>query len=811
MKSAIFSYLAGIKNIPASRWLVIAFLILSFFCFFLFGWVIGDLRLLFLSLATYFGITFFILLSRKKTFISPNIHSTSQLPDLALLHSIIDSDKAAVAISDRSGQMLASNAAYNHAFPSLLLPDQFDLPPETRQSLDKALRLVWRNGGANLTWQSANRQIYTLSIRRAGIHHNYLIWRIQSQHPIPEGETLSALIEGHLGRLFAEAGIIAVLLDEKGRIVMTNPVFNFRSTGQIDSDIKGADFLSFFQVNRHGQFFFKNAGEKDHPVHFVKIDIASNTSKRHLKGQHYAEFNLILLLDEVQNNDQTGQDYLDIIGRLLPVLPYNLAIIGADGQVLLMNPPMSRITGMSLRQFVMYPSDWVVQEDKAAVADAVRRYSSGRALSGEISVRLIAKPEETVILTLTGIRHLGESALMISLQESASENEIKQQMAQTTRMQAIGQLAGGVAHDFNNILTAIIGYCDVMRMRHVPGDSDYDDIQQIRHNSNRAAALTRQLLAFSRQQTMRPQILQLPDVISEISNLLKRLLGEKILLTVKHGRNLGLVRADPGQLEQVIVNLAVNARDAMLDSREERHLTIQTYRVLAEESSRKRHHAIPPADYTALAISDTGSGIPPEILNKIFEPFFTTKEVGKGTGLGLATVYGIVRQSGGFIFADSELGVGTCFTIYLPIYEGELPQKEISQQDTPTPSMVWGSGKILLVEDEETVRNVASFGLVRQGYEVLTAENGEEALSILRKNPEIDLLISDVVMPGMDGPRLGSEARKIKSDLPVLFISGYAEEQLRRSISLEHVAFLPKPFSIQDLAVAVSKVLKKAG
>ncbi|MFT8736748.1 MAG: response regulator [Zymomonas mobilis] len=804
MKAAIFSYLTGIKDILVSRWLVATFLILSLLAFFLFGWVLGDYRLLLLSLAAYFVITFFVVFSRRQGLGQSHIQPTEFLPDLALLHSIIDNDIAAVAVSDRSGQMLASNSLYNQWFPSLVLPDKFDLPPEAQKDFDKALRLVWRNGGASLRWQEDHHRIYSLSIRRAGVHHNYLIWRILSEHPVPEGKHVAALVEGGLGRLFAEAGIMAVLLDEEGRIVIASPVFTFRSTGQIDATIEGHDFLSFFQANRHGQFFFKNTGEKELPIRFIKIDLSSKTN---IKAPFYKAFNLVLLLDEAQDGDQKGQDSLHIIGHLLPVLPYNLAVVGLDGQVLLMNPSMSSITGMSLRKFVMYPSDWVVQEDKAAVADAVRRYSSGRSLSGEISVRLIAKPEETVTLTLTGIRHLGEVAVLITLQESTTENEIKQQMAQTTRMQAIGQLAGGVAHDFNNILTAIIGYCDVMRMRHVPGDSDYDDIQQIRHNSNRAAALTRQLLAFSRQQTMRPQILQLPDVISEISNLLKRLLGEKILLTVKHGRNLGLVRADPGQLEQVIVNLAVNARDAMLERREERHLTIQTYRV-TEEDSHQNRHSIPAADYTALAISDTGSGIPPEILNKIFEPFFTTKEVGKGTGLGLATVYGIVRQSGGFIFADSEAGVGTCFTIYLPIYEGELPQKEEPKQDVNTSSLVWGSGKILLVEDEETVRNVASFGLVRQGYEVLTAENGEEALSILKKNSEIDLLISDVVMPGMDGPSLGSEARKLKPNLPVLFISGYAEEQLRRSISLEHVAFLPKPFSIQDLAVAVSKVLK---
>jgi two-component system cell cycle sensor histidine kinase/response regulator CckA len=377
-------------------------------------------------------------------------------------------------------------------------------------------------------------------------------------------------------------------------------------------------------------------------------------------------------------------------------------------------------------------------------------------------------------------------------------------------MQAVGQLAGGVAHDFNNILTAILGYCDLMLMRHTPGDSDYDDIQQIRSNSNRAAGLTRQLLAFSRQQTLRPQVLQLPDVISEVLNLLKRLLGETVKLQVKHGRNLGAVRADPGQLEQVIVNLAVNARDAMLakDPTSGGTLTLHTYSVTPQEVRRLGSDILPPGDYTALKVSDTGTGIPPAILGKIFEPFFTTKEVGKGTGLGLSTVYGIVKQSGGFIFADSEEGEGTSFTIYLPVHRTEAAAKPLKAKPKEAARELWGTGTILLVEDEAMVRSVAERALTRHGYTVFTAENGEAALEILAREKVIDLMISDVVMPTMDGPTTVREARKTRPDLPILFISGYAEEQLRKSIDLERVQFLAKPFSVQKLAEAARDALQ---
>jgi two-component system, cell cycle sensor histidine kinase and response regulator CckA len=377
-------------------------------------------------------------------------------------------------------------------------------------------------------------------------------------------------------------------------------------------------------------------------------------------------------------------------------------------------------------------------------------------------------------------------------------------VAQATKMQAVGQLAGGVAHDFNNILTAIIGYCDLMLMRHTPGDSDYDDIQQIRSNSNRAAGLTRQLLAFSRQQTLRPQVLQLPDVISEVSNLLKRLLGETVTLQAKHGRNLGPVRADPGQLEQVIVNLAVNARDAMPSGGT---LTIHTYAVSTDDVRKMGSEILPIAEYTALRVSDTGSGIPSHLLTKIFEPFFTTKEVGKGTGLGLSTVYGIVKQSGGFIFAESEPGKGTSFTIYLPVNRSETAKSAPAGKGKEAAGELWGSGTILLVEDETMVRAVAERALTRHGYKVLTAENGEAALEILEREGPVDLMISDVVMPTMDGPTTVRQARKTYPDLPILFISGYAEEQLRKSIDLERVAFLAKPFSVQKLAEAARDAL----
>ncbi|HEX8057777.1 MAG TPA: response regulator, partial [Novosphingobium sp.] len=487
---------------------------------------------------------------------------------------------------------------------------------------------------------------------------------------------------------------------------------------------------------------------------------------------------------------------------LLGQLPLGLAMADRDGRLLFANPAFMRAGGREGEAPPTYPTDLVVREDKGALSDAIRRYAQGSAAAGDIAVRLVSQPDDPVSLSLAGVRGLGEAAVLLGLTDSSEETRLKRQVAQATKMQAVGQLAGGVAHDFNNVLTAILGTCDLMLLRHTPGDSDYDDIQQIRANSNRAASLTRQLLAFSRQQTLRPEVLQLPDVVAEISQMLKRLIGEKIQFEVSHDRDLGPVRADPSQLGQVVMNLVVNARDAMPRGGK---LMLTTRRVTTNDVRAMRSEIVPMGDYTALIVEDTGSGIPPEHLGKIWEPFFTTKEQGRGTGLGLSTVYGIVKQSGGFIFADSELGKGTKFTIYLPVHHGA--PAVAAPVVAPTPSSWAGGGSILLVEDEDTVRMVAERALTRQGYQVTSARDGEEGLEAVETGGQFDLVLSDVVMPSMDGPAMAREIRKLAPDLPVLFMSGYAEEQLRRQIDIENVHFIPKPFSVQQICDKVGAVL----
>ncbi|MCB1486481.1 MAG: response regulator, partial [Bauldia sp.] len=391
--------------------------------------------------------------------------------------------------------------------------------------------------------------------------------------------------------------------------------------------------------------------------------------------------------------------------------------------------------------------------------------------------------------------------------EITEQKALEAQMAQSQKMQAVGQVAGGIAHDFNNVLTAIIGFSDLLLANHRPSDPSFQDIMNIKQNANRAAGLVRQLLAFSRRQTLRPQVLQLSDLLSDITILLTRLLGENVKLEVVHGRDVWPIKADLNQLEQVVINLAVNGRDAMPGGGT---MTIRTSNLPAAEVSRFSYRPLPVVDYVLLEVEDTGTGMPPEVQERIFEPFFSTKEVGKGTGLGLSTVYGIVKQTGAHIFLDSELGKGTTFRVFFPRHvpaEGELPAA--AAQPQAEIADLTGTANILLVEDEEAVRAFAARALASRGYQVYEAASGVEALDVMEEaGGKIDLVVSDVVMPELDGPSLLRELRKTRPELKIIFVSGYAEEAFKKNLPEgESFRFLPKPFSLKELAIAVKETL----
>lgn len=740
---------------------------------------------------------------------------TVAIPDWSVTVAAIDQSDLAIAITDRAGRLTCANSLYEDNFGTAKPPPALETEQTSRDTLARASRDAWRDGRADAGMIRLGTENWSAELERAGRGEDYLIWCFRRQVSPDLTQAAIDALHGKLGRALDRAGIAAAIVDPDGFIIATSDGFALRATGEPSDDLSHQEFVSYLRQDDEDRISWAREGKAGAPLTMYYMPVADPDLADHTAAD--AQPSLMLLVDSGVGLGGGGGDFSAAapnLEALLGQLPLGLAMADRDGLFLFANTAFMRAAGKDGELPPPYPSDLVVQEDKGALADAVRRFAQGPTTSGDVAVRLSAQPEEPVTLSLAGVRGLGDAAVLLGLTDTSEELRLKRQIAQATKMQAVGQLAGGVAHDFNNVLTAILGICDLMLLRHTPGDSDYDDIQQIRANSSRAASLTRQLLAFSRQQTLRPEVLQVPDVVSEISQMLKRLIGEKIRLQVTHDRNLGRVRADPSQLEQVIVNLAVNARDAMQSKGGAAgQLRISTKRVTAADIRAMRSEIVPVGDYTVLIVSDTGTGIPPDRLGKIFEPFFTTKEQGKGTGLGLSTVYGIVKQSGGFIFADSELGKGTTFSVYLPVYHETAEARQLRENAVKpaAPQREWaGGGRILLVEDEDPVRAVAERALTRQGYEVVTAADGEDGLEHFLKDDKFDLVVSDVVMPIMDGPAMVRKIREKRSDLPILFMSGYAEEQLRNEIDIANMHFLPKPFSVAQIADRVAHVLAES-
>ncbi len=768
--------------------------------------------------------TFAFTLTRRR---SSQVETRAALPDWSVTIAAIERRDCAVAITDRAGRLVCASSRYSEWFGDNRTPTAIAVDEPSLERIERAARGAWRDGAARIdlieTGEPGTLR-WRGRVERAGRGSDYQVWRIEPiETADPIGDIVAGL-DGKVGRALTHAGIAAALVDPDGTIRGASAGFALAATGDSAADLTGREFVSYLSQDENDRLGWARDGKNGAALTLYHVPVADPDGNGPDPNVTPSLMFLIEAGIGIGGGHGEAAAAAPHLEALLGQLPLGLAMADRDGRLLFANAAFMRAAGREGEVPPRYPTDLVARDDKSALSDAIRRFGQGPAASGDIAIRLAAQPDEPVSLSLAGVRGLGEAAVLLGLTDSTEETRLKRQVAQATKMQAVGQLAGGVAHDFNNVLTAILGTCDLMLMRHTPGDSDYDDIQHIRQNSNRAASLTRQLLAFSRQQTLRPEVLQLPDVVSDVSQMLRRLIGEKIQLVVTHDRDLGPVRADPSQLEQVIVNLAVNARDAMLSHRSApglpvtSRLTLATRRVTSADVRAMRSEIIPAGDYTALVVEDTGGGIPPENLGKIFEPFFTTKEPGRGgtmggTGLGLSTVYGIVKQSGGFIFADSEFGKGTRFTVYLPVHR-EAPGT-VAKVALPAPEQesVWaGGGRILLVEDEDSVRLVAERALSRQGYDVTTASDGEDGLEALRaalaSGEHFDLVLSDVVMPGLDGPSMARELRKLAPDLPVLFMSGYAESQLRSEIDITEMHFIAKPFSVAQLGDKVGEVLR---
>ncbi|MEM7519824.1 MAG: ATP-binding protein [Pseudomonadota bacterium] len=486
-------------------------------------------------------------------------------------------------------------------------------------------------------------------------------------------------------------------------------------------------------------------------------------------------------------------------------LPVALIKIGPEGDVQAFNRLAANLVGTGLTEEAHLSE--MMEGLGRSISDWIKDTLANRLMQKSEFLRLKRTDKEVFVqVVLSRIVEDGESNLIAVLHDATELKTLEGQFVQSQKMQAIGQLAGGVAHDFNNLLTAISGHCDLLLLRHDPSDPDYGDLVQINQNANRAASLVGQLLAFSRKQTLRLETIDMRDTLADLTHLLNRLVGEKITLTLSHDPVLKPVRADKRQLEQVLMNLVVNARDAMPAGGEIRILT--QYLQLEEPLERDRV-TVPAGDYITVEVSDDGMGIPPDIIKRVFEPFYSTKRPGEGTGLGLSTAYGIIKQSSGFIFVDSIVDQGTTFILYLPVYANKTvktlpaPSAQVLHPD------VGAEGVILLVEDEAPVRAFASRALRLRGYTVLEADSAEDALETLEDNSlSIDVFVTDVVMPGMNGPSWVKEALKERPDVRVVFISGYAEDSFgEEQTKIPNSVFLPKPFSLSDLTEMVQRQL----
>ncbi len=490
------------------------------------------------------------------------------------------------------------------------------------------------------------------------------------------------------------------------------------------------------------------------------------------------------------------------MSALLLNAPMGVAFADAGGVIRDANAMFAKFFGAPGPLSGRDVTDLVEQADRAAlrvmIAATARGQGAGRPLElrlGERMAELSAGPmPDGAVLYLTDV---------------SEQKALEVKFAQSQKLQAVGQLAGGVAHDFNNLLTVIIGNSEFLLMRHPAGDPSFKEINEVHQNALRAATLVGQLLAFSRKQTMQPKVLALTDMTSELAQMLRRLLREGIELKLDNSSDLWPVHADETQLSNVIINLVVNARDAMPGGGT---VTITTANDTVLQPAALGTAIMPAGEYVRIEVADTGTGISKENIGKIFDPFFTTKPVGQGTGLGLATVYGIVKQSGGFITVDSDIGRGASFKVYLPRHRVDANAPVVEAAAAAPPRDVTGQDTILLVEDEEAVRSFAARALRMRGYHVLEASGGEEGLEIVKAGgQEIHLIVTDVVMPNMDGPTMVRHVKALKPGLPVIFMSGYAEEAFRRNDeNAADLHFLPKPFGLKQLAAKVKEVLSGA-
>lgn len=758
-----------------------------------------------------------------------------------LSRAIVDSLSYGALVADRDGRIVYANARYK-ALSETLAGDGLVGVPRMFASLSEASEAIYRLARAGRDARQASEDIrlvqggggasdvpvwYRVSVRALpqveGVGKSLVLWSVEDiTRDREKQENIFLELQRAIDYLdHAPAGFFAA--DPNGRIQYLNSTLadwlgydlaEFDSGALRLSDIVRGDGASLLMGGRSDGEIRTEIIDID----LVRSDGTTLPVRLLHRAARLAEGELgetrTLVLDRSRGADAAEELRAAEVtfSRFFNDTPFAIATLDGEGRIVRTNAPFTRIFGIEAgqRSVDAQPiADLVGVDSRDAFARAIADAQANRSDVSPIDTTPSGDEERAVRLFVTGTeeRDGSDERVIVYALDMTEQRRLEAQFAQSHKMQAVGQLAGGVAHDFNNVLTAIIGFSDLLLLKHKPSDPSFADIMSIKQSANRAAGLVRQLLAFSRRQTLRPQVLEIQTHIDDLTVLLKRLIGEQITLDVTHGRGVWPVKADIVQLEQVIINLVVNARDAMPDGGQ---IHLRTRNVQSAEVASFDYRGMPEADYVLIEVEDTGTGMPDDVIEKIFEPFFSTKEQGKGTGLGLSMVYGIIKQTGGFIYADSEVGKGTTFRIFLPrhIVQEHHEAPKTAQQAVRD---LTGHERILLVEDEESVRAFSARALSATGYEVFEADSGEEALEVLKElEGRLDLLVSDVVMPEMDGPALLTEVRKLYPDLDikVIFVSGYAEESVRKEIEDDRsVEFLAKPYTLAQINSKVKEVL----
>ena len=751
---------------------------------------------------------------------------------LELLSQALESSTNGHLIVASDGSMAYANAAFSRFFGAPARPLEAieanvagnrDASREIAR-LEQAARESGSGSGRLAVMRRAGDEVwFGVTAHRLAGRPGYSLWSFEDITSRHEMEQVIRDEQMKLADFLDNAPIGFYSVDEAGRFLFVN---------QALAEWLGASPGELVEGGAHLVEFLAVPAPADAPPH-APFEGDDGRGEMLLKGRQGRVFAVLVSQSVVQAGDtlRTRSVVRDLtpereweealrlsrqrFQRFFADAPVGIALLDHDGNLEEANRALGELFSQTPAELIGRPLARILDRDDGIELTAkLQAAAAGRAVAGPVEIKLPGPRDKraSVFVSRLGTDLGGEVGLILHFIDTTEQKSLEAQFAQSQKMQAVGQLAGGVAHDFNNLLTAMIGFCDLLLLRFRPGDPSFADIMQIKQNANRAANLVRQLLAFSRQQSLQPRILNITDVLAELSHLLRRLIGENIELKVVHGRDLGLVKVDQGQLEQVIINLAVNARDAMAAGGT---LTIRTANVTHAMPVRNGHEMMPPGDYIEVEVRDTGIGIPKENLERIFEPFFSTKEIGSGTGLGLSTVYGIVKQTGGFVFVDSAPDQGAAFRILLPRHQGEEAgaATRADAVDAQPNRDLTGVGTVLLVEDEDPVRLFSARALKNKGYKVVEAKSGEQALEFIKAGTEkVDLLVTDVVMPRMDGPSLIKEVRLLHPDMKVIFISGYTEDAFRRRLGDESdIHFLPKPFSLKQLAGKVKEVMMAGG